>query len=489
MKGILHYADWHASGKVKVDYKVSSTFDEIIRKVEKRCRKKGITFKGLRPFQKEVAQQSGHVVAIAPTGSGKTEASVLWAIKNSKEMGGAKIIYLLPTMATANSMWLRLCEFFGEENVGLTHSSANLILDNEMEEDTEESEKNRNLLFDRTFIRPVTVATVDQLLNSGFNAGHWVLKEINASNAVIILDEIHAYDGWTLGLIISTIKHFADLGARFLMMSATMPENLIQLFRRELSNIKIVKDTDLLKAERSTYYIKNKRIQEDKKEIQEAVVKGYKVLVVVNTVEQCQELTKTFEHLNPLCFHSRFILKDRKEIEEKIEKANFVIATQIVEVFLDIDYDWLFTECAPPDAIAQRAGRVNRYRDPSRDSRVYIYRASQKSEKIYNPINDKELLERSFYEFKNTPGNITEEQLLKIVENVYKDYPFEEREGFKEALEQYCRNQKKKRLLILDNRVSEDELEKTRQTKYEVISVIPYCFYDQVMDIELNDRK
>ncbi|MGI6537492.1 MAG: hypothetical protein ACOX22_03995 [Caldicoprobacterales bacterium] len=41
------------------------------------------------------------------------------------------------------------------------------------------------------------------------------------------------------------------------------------------------------------------------------------------------------------------------------------MATQVVKVSLDIDFDWLFTECAPHDAIAQRAGRINRYRDPS----------------------------------------------------------------------------------------------------------------------------
>ena len=78
----------------------------------------------------------------------------------------------------------------------------------------------------------------------------------------------------------------------------------------------------------------------------------------------------------------------------------------MVEVSLDIDYDWLFTECAPPDAIAQRAGRVNRYRDPQKDSRVYIFKASEKSGKIYNPINDSDLLSRSFEAFQEAPGEM-----------------------------------------------------------------------------------
>jgi len=121
------------------------------------------------------------------------------------------------------------------------------------------------------------------------------------------------------------------------------------------------------------------------------VKEGRRVLIVVNTPDCCQKLSKQFSHLEPICYHSRFIFRDRKLIEERIESAQFVIATQVVEVSLDVDFDWLFTECAPPDAIAQRAGRVNRYRDPSQDSRVYLFRASEKAGRIYNPINDPSL--------------------------------------------------------------------------------------------------
>jgi CRISPR-associated endonuclease/helicase Cas3 len=225
MKGILLYADWHGSSNTRVSYKVKVLNDQIIDILKKRCLEKNIKFTGLSLFQRKLSEQEGHVIAVAPTGSGKTEASILWALKNSSDMGGSKIIYLLPTMATANSIWSRLCAFFGEENVGLTHSSANLIFESEIDNETSVSGEKRNLLFDQSFIRPVTVGTVDQLLTSGFNSGKWVLKEINAANSVVILDEIHAYDGWTLGLIVSVINHFAQLGTRFLLMSGTMPQS------------------------------------------------------------------------------------------------------------------------------------------------------------------------------------------------------------------------------------------------------------------------
>ncbi|MGI6453194.1 MAG: CRISPR-associated helicase Cas3' [Syntrophomonadaceae bacterium] len=488
MKGILLYADWHGSSNTRVSYKVKVLNDQIIDILKKRCLEKNIKFTGLSLFQRKLSEQEGHVIAVAPTGSGKTEASILWALKNSSDMGGSKIIYLLPTMATANSIWSRLCAFFGEENVGLTHSSANLIFESEIDNETSVSGEKRNLLFDQSFIRPVTVGTVDQLLTSGFNSGKWVLKEINAANSVVILDEIHAYDGWTLGLIVSVINHFAQLGTRFLLMSGTMPESIISLFQKSLPTSTVIKDTELLNKKRSKYFTKDKFVEEDTGEIIKAIEKGHRVLVVVNTVEKCQTLAREFMDYDAVCYHSRFIAKDRKAIEEEFEKARIVIATQIVEVSLDIDFDWLFTECAPPDALVQRAGRVNRRRDPDRDSRIYIYKADTKAEKIYNPINAPKILEKSFFEFKKAHSDLNEKDLLTIVERVYEDYPLEEREGFSEALTQYEQSQKT-RLAILDNVSPRDELEQTRMIKYETVNVIPYCFFTEVYECLPKERK
>lgn len=455
----------------------------------RRCREKKITFTGLRQFQRSMGRCSGHLLAVAPTGSGKTEGSLLWALKNSCEMGGAKIIYLLPTMNTANQIWQRLAEIFGEENVGLTHSTANLFLMGKGEESEGDSwEDRRDLLFNQSFIKPVTVGTVDQWLTCGFNAGRWVLKEINASNAVIIIDEVHSYDGWTLGLITASIRHFAARGSRFLLMSATMPLGLIDLFKRILNDIKVVREENLLNASRSIYKVVEAPIEEAEKAIVEAVSTGKKVLVVVNTVEKCQRLAERFAGLKPVCYHSRFILKDRKEIEKELENSRFVIATQVVEVSLDIDFDWLFTECAPPDAIVQRAGRVNRYRDRERDSQVMIYQPSHQSGKIYNPLDNPELLEKSYKAFQARQGRLCERELIEIVENVYAGYRIDKTEPFRVAAGMY-RQIQKRRMAIFDSRIGEDEQEVTRQSEYDTISVIPYCFYEEVINLPPRERK
>ena len=288
LKAILHYADWHGSAGISVNYSLKKHADELSNDIEKRCIEKGIKFNGLRLFQDECANTSGHIIAVAPTGSGKTEASLLWALNNLEDLGEGKLIYLLPTMVTANSIFERLENYFGKGNVGLTHSTATFMFQDE-DENTNEM---RNVLFDKTFIKPVTVATVDQLLATGFNTGKWSLIEANAANSVIIIDEIHSYDSWTLGLIIESLKHFSEMGARFMLMSATLPKYLIKLFLEALPNAKVVRDETLLESCRNRYKTFDKYIDDPIPEIEQSVVDGKKTLVVVNNVAKCQELYK-----------------------------------------------------------------------------------------------------------------------------------------------------------------------------------------------------
>ena len=487
LKGILHYADWHGSGDEPFNYSLEKLPEAFLSGIETRCKDKEIAFTGLRPFQQECAMTSGHVIAVAPTGSGKTEASLLWALHNLREMEGGKLIYLLPTMVTANSIFLRLEEYFGGGNVGLSHSTASFMFENELDSAGEETEKDkRNFLFDKAFIRPATVATVDQLLTAGFNTGKWTLLETNAANAVIIIDEIHAYDTWTLGLILETVKHFSAMGARFMLMSATLPESLIRLFSDALPDAKVIKDQTLLDECRSSYHVEDAFIEASLEMIERAVEKGKKTLVVVNNVKSCQEIFRNLKHLNPLCYHSKFILKDRFEIEQNIAVANLVIATQVVEVSLDIDFDMMFTECAPPDAIAQRAGRINRRRVKD-DCHVHIFKASDVSRKIYDPSVEG-LLERSLLAFSEAGEKITESDILQIVENVYSNNRPEASSFFIEASAKYSETQR--RLMgIFDNLTGEDRTETTRKFDYLQVPVIPLVFKEEVIAMPLSKRR
>lgn len=482
LKAILHYSDWHGSAGIDVNYSLKKHADDLFTDIGKRCIEKKIKFDGLLPFQDECANTSDHIIAVAPTGSGKTEASLLWALNNLQDLGGGKLIYLLPTMVTANSIFERLEDYFGKGNVGLTHSTATFMFQDE-DENTNEM---RNVLFDKTFIKPVTVATIDQLLATGFNTGKWSLIEANAANSVIIIDEIHSYDSWTLGLVIESLKHFSEMGARFMLMSATLPKYLINLFMEALPNAKVIRDETLLESCRNRYKTFDKYIDDAISEIEQSVIDGKKTLVVANNVAKCQELYERLGHLNPMCYHSKFILKDRMKKETYIDDAQLLIATQVVEVSLDIDFDVMFTECAPPDAIAQRAGRVNRRREKS-DSYIFIYKASETSHKIYDS-DSSGLLERSFQTFESSPEKITESKLIEIVETVYSDIEIKSTDNFKHASEQYSKTQERLKG-IFDNLNKADVNEVTRKIDYRQVPVIPSKFKDEISDLHPSKRR
>lgn len=482
LKAILHYSDWHGSSGSDVNYSLQTNSTELVSELERRCKLRNIDFAGLTDFQKECATTSGHVIAIAPTGSGKTEASLLWALNNLEKMGGGKLVYLLPTMVTANSIFSRLEDYFGKGNVGLTHSTASFMF----QEEEDNPKERRNVLFDKSFIKPATVATIDQLLVTGFNHGKWTLVEANAANAVIIIDEIHSYDSWTLGLIIKSIEHFSKLGTRFMLMSATMPTYLINILSKAFSSVGVIKDDFLLNSCRNKYTTCDKFIDDAISDIEKSVYDGKKTLVVVNNVAKCQELYEKLSFLKPVCYHSKFTLEDRAKKESSIEDSNLLIATQVVEVSLDIDFDVMFCECAPPDAIVQRAGRVNRRRN-KKDSRIFIFKASNISKRIYDP-DSTGLLTNSFQSFESSPEDLTEADLIRIVENVYSKIKIEDSKNFIDSSKQYGKTQE--RLSgIFDNPNREDNNEVTRKMDYLQIPVIPLIFRDEALKLPPSKRR
>lgn len=90
--------------------------------------------------------------------------------------------------------------------------------------------------------------------------------------------------------------------------------------------------------------------------------------------------------------------------------------------------------------------------------------------------------------FKEAPENISEKDLIKLVNKVYKDYIIEESEPFRDAVQQYRLSQKN-RNMIFDSRLKEDKQEVTRQAKYETVSVIPKCFKDEVLLLKPSGRR
>jgi CRISPR-associated endonuclease/helicase Cas3 len=432
-KSILHYADWLASSEYH-NYKYVS--DANFASLTTKMKQKVPEFQRWQDFQEKSANSKGHIFVQIPTGQGKTEASVLWAVNQNQCQ---KIIFLLPTMVTTNKMYDRMKQFFElNEIVGLSHGTAQYIIKNNGDIETEELRK--HYLYNRTFFKPVTVATIDQLIYSFFNWGYWVLTSAASYNAKIIIDEIHIYDPYTFGLLLKILEYIKPYNTQFAIMSASLPNILKDEIEKIIPEYTLIQEKVFDEKQRHVIEIFDDAIELNINDILTDYSAHKKVLIVCNTIKKAREIfdLELFKNHIPenhkMLYHSQFILLDKKEKEDKLDKIKalkhgFVaVCTQIVEVSLDIDFDVLYTENAPIDAIIQRLGRVNRKgeiskrRDDMNFAKVVITKESEASQKYVYKGLDKVLSEsfRFLKEYKEKlNGNLQEKHFKQIVDLVY----------------------------------------------------------------------
>lgn len=494
-KAVLHESDWTASGHDQLPEGVSFEKNDLTEKVIEKLLKDNKIGAPAKFRWKEFQEASWekrdeNVIAIAPTGSGKTEASLLWA---SGKMPENRIIYLLPTRVTSNAIFKRLQEYFQEDKVALVHSSALFYRKDEGERDFNK----KAYLWDKTFFKNVTVCTVDQILTQGFNLGHWELKTFHALEARVIIDEIHLYTPYTLALVIRTIEYLKEnFNTKFYLMTATMPSKLKTLLEKALKDVHIIEDTELLSRSRNIIEVRDEGIDSLKKEIQQAFDRkpDLKLLIVVNTVDKAIQLYDEYtafckqRGLNFICYHSRFIQEHRKKKEsdifelERSERGGILIATQVVEVSLDIDFDLLYTENAPIDALIQRAGRVNRKGRKS-ETKVVVFPHSENSEKIYDVpgiLKNTMLLLRL-----HNKQRLTEKNFVDLVDQVYQDYEVEKENSYLEGLYKYAEIQRR-HSYIMD--LNTDERIFTREG-LDSVTVIPDKFQEELWNSENWEEK
>lgn len=479
MKGILYYADWFASGKME-KYTIDYTPLMLEEALKSRIESKGRKYKGLSDFQRLAKESNKDLIVKIPTGQGKTEGALFWALNQSKNQ---KIIYLLPTMVTSNKLYQRLSfDYFGKENVGLSHGTSSYILRGEYEDSSEHRSK---VLYSRTFMKPITVATVDQLLYSFFNWGRWPLSFLNAANSRIIIDEIHSFDPYTIALIVEMLKQLTHQGAKFTIMSATMPSSLEKLLLQEFKGCKIIEDARYDELVRNSFEVRKEHIEQVLVEVISAFRKGEKVLVVLNTISACQktyltlkEMLKGEEKKRIQILHAEFILKERNQREDALDnipdkKGFILVATQIVQVSLDIDFDRMFTENCPIDDLIQRAGRVNRNGEKE-GTKITVC-----MEKTVKPYEDEDILKKSFQQVSLKAPIIKEKDFKEMVESVYGNIDIKSLSKYQEGI-QTIREIMGRLCYLFDLDITEEKVS-TRLSNYVKIDVIPYQFREDVI--------
>ena len=389
--GLFKLADV-LSANNSTNYKISNpnkNVEDLKSWILEKIKKKGLKIRN-KDFQTQLSlsKVKEHLLIRAPTGWGKTAASLSYAVSK-----GSRIIYVLPTITSIKNFYDDLCIFFGKENVGEFFYYADVEAMKREESDF------RELMFSSYFAQPVIITTLDQLLLTFLQVGKYFLKRPHLRNSVIILDEVHTFSQNMLYILSFFLERFAKVyDLKLCIMSATFPSILKEHFENLLGN---VTELWLNKEFRNRRRIMYRLEEKDVLDVVEEIVKIYKssrkpfkMAIVCNTVEKSQKVFEKLQGLtsevNMELLHSRFIYKHRCEKEDKInnwirsEESFILVATQVVEVSLDISFDFMVTECAPLEALVQRFGRVNRYKDKTKEINVWItYPLEIGSKKMY----------------------------------------------------------------------------------------------------------
>jgi len=380
---------------------------------------------GLQAVVDNFPIEQGLTIIEAPTGSGKTEAALAYASKllTANPGFGSSIIFALPTQATANAMLKRLEDvadklFGGGASVVLAHGKRDLnpdfktILANSQltaqgaEEARVQCSQWLGASKKRAFLGQIGVCTIDQVLISVLPVRHQFVRGFGVQKSLLIVDEVHAYDSYMYGLLAEVLKRQKQAAGSVILLSATLPHHqkakLLQSWnvQSEQQNpayplvthaaTNQVLTFELPDTEHTAERIVNIETwsadqlvisAEQLKEIVQAAEQNAKVAVICNLVADAQSIAKQLTELTtkPVdLFHSRFRFVDRQKIEQDItgyygkheqDRAaggRILVATQVVEQSLDLDFDWIITQLCPVDLLFQRLGRLHRHQRDNR---------------------------------------------------------------------------------------------------------------------------
>ncbi len=254
----------------------------------------------------------------------------------------------------------------------------------------------------KALLADVGVGTLDQALLAVLPARHQSLRLLGLNGKILLVDEVHAYDSYMQKLLNALLEAHARQGGSVILLSATLPRKmrseLVAAFHRGLdseapelycleyplvTHTPAPKDIEKPLATREqvkrTVRVEQLAIEAAVLEkIQQSIQNGQCVCWIRNTVKEARKsyqdcLDSGLDANRISLFHSRFAMCDRQQIEDRIlnwfgkdsieehRKGQVLIATQVVEQSLDLDFDVLITDIAPIDLVIQRAGRLQRH--------------------------------------------------------------------------------------------------------------------------------
>lgn len=351
----------------------------------------------LYPYQKQVKEliQAGKSVILqAPTGAGKTRAALSPFIENFFERPAGsvprKCIYCVPMRVLASQFVLQHRELAANYEQKSQREIRVRIQTGVQSEDKE-------------FAGDLIFCTIDQFLSSTLMMPYSLSNRranLNAGAGVgsyLVFDEFHLLDpDSTLPTAWYAIKQFSQV-APVLLMTATFSRSMLDALAKDLkAEVVAVSAEEARRIEnripaaqprQRTWFTAAEPLSP------QAILAEHRrrSLVLCNTVQRAQSLHQAIKEeiqnsqlpIQLLMLHSRYLSEDRSRIEADLRRlfgkgagsdtsgSVIAIATQTIEVGVDITSAVLHTELAPSSALIQRAGRCARY--PGEQGKVIVY--------------------------------------------------------------------------------------------------------------------
>jgi CRISPR-associated endonuclease/helicase Cas3 len=333
-------------------------------------------------------------------------------------------------------------------------------------------------------LAPYGVGTIDQALLAVLQTKHVFVRLFGLAGKCVILDEVHAYDAYTTTLMCELLRWLAALGCPVVLLSATLPRmKRLQLLRAYAGDA-IAEPLDQPYPRVTSVAVDGHPVATHVKAdparartlslgwldegalvslLRQGLAGGGCGVVIRNTVGLAQatylQLRDALKDdgITVELFHARFPFGRRMEIENAVlsrfgknggpleRDKRLLVATQVVEQSLDLDFDLMVSDVAPVDLVLQRAGRLHRHARGPRAAGVaqpclcLIEPLIEDGLPAFGPseyVYARFVLLRSYIALKAVNEVRLPDNLDQLVEQVYGTWPLMEPHGWQPALDE-----------------------------------------------------